>query len=139
MNARLAAEPNVTPMIDVMLVLLIIFMVVAPMLMSGTLAQPPSGTNLQAHPDAPADVTLGISVDGSYVLDKEPISHAALAGRLRAIYAARKDHLLYIEADRRLDYAKILEAIDVASNNGVRTVAMIAVTPRDPQSTSRHR
>ena len=133
MTGRVASEPNVTPMIDVMLVLLIIFMVVAPMLLDGIAAQPPAGVNLQAHPGREGDVTLGIGADRLYTLDKRPIDRAELPRRLREIYAGRTDRLLYIQADRRLGYDAVLDAIEVARENGVRVVGMITVqAPRAP-------
>jgi len=58
------STPNVTPMVDVMLVLLIIFMVVAPSLLDGFLAEPPTATNVRDHPNDSADVTLGIDATG---------------------------------------------------------------------------
>jgi biopolymer transport protein ExbD len=59
------AEPNVTPMIDVMLVLLIIFMIVIPTISAGFNAQPPVGVNLKPHPEEDQDQVLGIAADGS--------------------------------------------------------------------------
>ena len=132
MTAKLAAEPNVTPMIDVMLVLLIIFMVVAPMLLAGTSAQPPSGTNLQAHPQQPADVTLGIDARGGYTLERESIVESELGRRLRTTYAGCTECALYINADRRLDYSRVLAAIEIARESGVHVVGMIAVQRGEP-------
>ena len=69
------AEPNVTPMIDVMLVLLIIFMVVTPALIAGFNATPPQGQNLKDHPeDEENDQVLGIDKNGNYFLNKRTIS-----------------------------------------------------------------
>jgi biopolymer transport protein ExbD len=68
------ATPNVTPMIDVMLVLLIIFMVVAPALLAGFNADPPKLVNIKDHPeDYHNDQVLGIDNDGKYYLNKKPI------------------------------------------------------------------
>ena len=129
MTTKLATEPNVTPMIDVMLVLLIIFMVVAPML-EGMHATPPAATNLSAHPDTTEGITLGISAFGEYYLNEKLISCGGLDSALRAISAGRSgNHLLYINADRRLDYAKILDAMELARAAGVVTVGMVAVQP----------
>ena len=129
MSAKLATEPNVTPMIDVMLVLLIIFMVVAPML-AGIHATPPAAVNLSAHPDSTENVTLGMDAFGQYYLNERLVSRSSLDSALRAIYAGRDgDHLLYINADRRLDYAKILDAMDLARGAGITVVGMIAIRP----------
>jgi biopolymer transport protein TolR len=121
------AEPNVTPMIDVMLVLLIIFMIVIPAISAGFNAQPPKGINLKAHPEEDQDQVLGIDAAGNYYLNKKPIRNEDLGPALKAIYDARtEDKILYLKADQNLEYAKVLDAIDVASKNGVRVTGMIS-------------
>jgi biopolymer transport protein TolR len=122
------STPNVTPMIDVMLVLLIIFMVVAPALMAGFNATPPEGINLKDHPeDEQTDQVLGIDRDGQYYLNKREIKNAELPQLLKKIFDARvEDKILYLKADKTLDYSKVLDAIDIASKNGVRVVGMIS-------------
>jgi biopolymer transport protein TolR len=122
------SRPNVVPMIDVMLVLLIIFMVVAPALMAGFNATPPEGVNLKDHPeDEQTDQVLGIDRDGQYYLNKRPIKNEELPTLLKKIFDERtEDKILYLKADKTLDYAKVLDAIDIASHNGVRVVGMIS-------------
>jgi|SRR5690349_10434642 len=122
------AEPNVTPMIDVMLVLLIIFMVVTPALLAGFNAQPPVGQNLKDHPeDEEMDQVLGIDRDGNYYLNKRPISKDAIAGEIKRIYDARQvDKIMYLKADKDLEYSKVVDATDMAAKNGVRMVALIS-------------
>ena len=120
------AEPNVTPMIDVMLVLLIIFMLIVPALMSGFNAVPPQGQNLKVHPPEDEDQLLGIDSKGQYFLNKQPIRNDQLAEHVKRIYDARTiDKILYVRADRTLPYGKIQDAIDVVSKNGVRVTGMI--------------
>ncbi len=121
------AEPNVVPMIDVMLVLLIIFMVVTPAIAAGFTAEPPSGINLKAHPEADEDQVLGIDKFGNYFLNKQQIPNEELGQRLQSIYAVRTiDQILYVKADKNLEYGRILEAMDIASKNGVRMVGAIS-------------
>jgi biopolymer transport protein ExbD len=122
------AEPNVTPMIDVMLVLLIIFMVVTPALLAGFNAQPPVGQNLKDHPeDEEMDQVLGIDRDGNYYLNKRPISKDAIANEIKRIYDARQvDKIMYLKADKDLEYSKVVDATDMAAKNGVRMVALIS-------------
>jgi biopolymer transport protein ExbD len=122
------STPNVTPMIDVLLVLLIIFMVVAPALMAGFNATPPEGVNLKDHPeDEQTDQVLGIDREGQYYLNKREIKNDDLPRLLKQIYDARtEDKILYLKADKTLDYGKVLDAIDIASKNGVRVVGMIS-------------
>ncbi len=126
-KASVKAEPNVTPMIDVMMVLLIIFMIIIPTLTSGVNAQPPAGQNLKPHPEEDQDQLLGIDVDGNYYLNKKPIANASLGTALGNIYSKRtEDKVLYVKADKNLDYSKILDALDIAAKNGVRMSAMVS-------------
>src|SRR6476619_5388492 len=122
------AEPNVTPMIDVMLVLLIIFMVVTPALLAGFNAVPPQGQNLKDHPeDEENDQVLGIDADGNYYLNKKPISKDAIEAEIKRIYDARTtDKVMYLKADKNLEYSKVVDATDMASKNGVRVVGLIS-------------
>ncbi len=121
------AEPNVTPMIDVMLVLLIIFMIVIPALNAGFNAIPPQAQNLKPHPEEEQDQVLGIDKDGQYYLNKKPLPNADLADRLKEIYDKRQvDKIMYLTAHKELKYSKVLDAIDVAAHAGVRVTGMIS-------------
>ena len=120
------AEPNVTPMIDVMLVLLIIFMLVVPAISAGFQAIPPQGVNLKPHPEEERDQVLGIDANGQYFLNKKPIPNPQLGELLKGIYENRtEDKLLYIKAHKDLEYSKILDALDIAAHNGVAVSGMI--------------
>src|SRR5215208_4178406 len=122
------SSPNVTPMIDVMLVLLIIFMVVTPALLAGFNAQPPQGQNLKDHPeDEENDQVLGIDRDGNYYLNKKPIAKDAIEAEIKRIYDVRTvDKVMYLKADKDLEYSKVVDATDMASKNGVRVVGLIS-------------
>jgi biopolymer transport protein ExbD len=122
------STPNVTPMIDVMLVLLIIFMVVTPMLLSGFTANPPIAINLKDHPeDEDLDQVLGIDSKGRYYLNKIEIPYENIGPKLKQIYEARtEDKIVYLKADKDLEYEKVLDLMDLAAKNGVRMVAMIS-------------
>jgi biopolymer transport protein TolR len=121
------AEPNVTPMIDVMLVLLIIFMIVIPAMNAGFTAIPPQAQNLKPHPEEEQDQVLGIDKDGQYYLNKKPLPNADLGDRLKDIYDKRQeDKIMYLKAHKDLKYSKILDAIDVAAHSGVRVAGMIS-------------
>jgi biopolymer transport protein TolR len=125
-SSGIKAEPNVTPMIDVMLVLLIIFMLVVPAISAGFQAIPPQGTNLRPHPEEERDQVLGIDANGQYFLNKKPIPNAQLGQLLKGIYANREeDKLLYVKAHKDLEYGKVLDALDIAAHNDVRVTGMI--------------
>ena len=121
------AEPNVTPMIDVMLVLLIIFMIVIPAINAGFNAQPPQGINLKPHPEEDQDQVLGIAADGQYYLNKKPIKNETLPTELKRIFDARTvDKILYVKADKNLEYVKVIDALDIAATAGVRVTGLIS-------------
>ncbi len=130
------AEPNVVPMIDVMLVLLIIFMVVTPALAQGFKATPPDGINIKTHPEEDTDQVLGIAVDGSYWLNKRPIAEDTLDETIKKIFDARTiDKILYIKADKALKYKFVAKAMDIAAKNGVRVVGAVSDQKLGTQST----
>ena len=123
------SEPNVVPMIDIMLVLLIIFMIVTPLISAGFKATMPKGANLDPDPEKDNEVILGIDDMGSYFIDGRPVQASALEDQLRARYENRtEDKILYLKADNQLAYGKVQEAIETARTAGVRVVA--AVTDR---------
>ena len=120
------ADINVTPMIDVMLVLLIIFMIVTPLIAAGFKATLPKGKNLDPRPEGENEVVLGIDQGGRYFLNQRPIANGALEDQLRSIFAARtEDKILYFKADNQLKYAKVQEALETARRAGVRVMAAI--------------
>lgn len=125
-SSNVKAEPNVTPMIDVMLVLLIIFMLVVPAINAGFNAVPPQGQNLKPHPEEDADQVLGIDASGQYYLNKKQIKNEDLGSLLKAIYDARtEDKIIFLKAHNQLKYEKVIDALDIAAKNGVRVTGMI--------------
>jgi biopolymer transport protein ExbD len=120
------SEPNVVPMIDIMLVLLIIFMIVTPLIAAGFKATLPKGKNLDPRPEGENEVILGIDEAGRYFLNQRPIDNGALEDQLRGIFAARtEDKILYFKADNKLKYGKVQEAVETARRAGVRVMAAI--------------
>ena len=132
MDSDVTADINVTPMIDVMLVLLIIFMVITPAL--SFQAKLPKAK--QSAPEKEDRVTLGIDVDGKYYVDDKPVTDAQLETRLREEYARRPDdHILYMKADNGIEYSRVLTAIDAARNAGVRRIGAITELPEGARVT----
>ncbi|MCO4100967.1 ExbD/TolR family protein [Gemmatimonas sp.] len=121
------AEPNVTPMIDVMLVLLIIFMITIPQINAGFKAVPPEGQSLKPHPEEEGDQVLGIDDQGRYYLNKKPVRNEDLETLVREIYGVegREDYIMYVKADKGLQYLKVVDALGVLSKSGVRVAALI--------------
>lgn len=128
-QSQVKSDPNVVPMIDVMLVLLIIFMIVTPLIAAGFKATMPKGANLDADPEGEGEVILGIDDAGNYFIDGRPVPKGSLEDQLRTRYATReKDKILYLKADNQLQYGTVQEAIELARTAGVRVIA--AVTER---------
>jgi biopolymer transport protein ExbD len=133
-SAKTKAEnrPNVVPMIDIMLVLLIIFMIVTPIISAGFQATMPYAKEIENRPEEDGDIILGIDTRGQYFLDpgtKEIgiVPEGALEGMLRAIYDARtKDKILYLRAHNDLEYGQIQDAVEICRQAGVRVLATIA-------------
>jgi biopolymer transport protein TolR len=120
------SEPNVVPMIDIMLVLLIIFMIVTPLIAAGFKATLPKGKNLDPRPEGENEVVLGIDQAGNYFLDGRPLPAGTLEDQLRSRFASRtEDKILYFKADNQLKYAKVQEAVETARKAGVRVMAAI--------------
>lgn len=125
-GAAVKAEPNVTPMIDVMLVLLIIFMIVVPAINAGFNAIPPEAQSVKTHPeDDQNDQVLGIDSDGNYYLNKRPIAQDQLAAAVKSIFENREEHIMYVKAHKDLKYVKVIDAMDILAHNGVAVAALI--------------
>jgi biopolymer transport protein ExbD len=130
-RAVVRVEPNVTPMLDVLLVLLIIFMVATPALLEGFHATPPAVEHLRAQPPEEADIVLGIDAAGRLYLNKRPVLAERLAVELRAIYATRDENeVLYLRAHKELEYHVVLEALEAARASGIKRVRMISEQSR---------
>jgi len=129
-DANVMADINVTPMVDVMLVLLIIFMVVTPSLLAGFQAKLPEGINLMAREDDDERTTLGIDINGDYYLNKKPINRDDALELLTAEFERHPDdRVLFVKADAGLRYGVMLEAMDVARDAGARVIAAVTESP----------
>jgi biopolymer transport protein ExbD len=120
-------------MIDVMLVLLVIFMVATPALVMGFPAVPPRAEHLRDHPETRIDHVLGIDAAREFYFDKQPVRREDLRRLLTAAYRGRADNrVLYLRADRDLDYEVILDGLDEAAKSGVAVVGMISERETPP-------
>ena len=126
-QSAIRSEPNVIPMIDIMLVLLIIFMIVTPLIANGFKATLPSGLHLDKAPEGDNEVVLGIDAVGAFFLNGNAIPEAALEDQLRSIYATShtQDKIMYFRADKDLPYSRIQDAVEIARKSGVRVMAAI--------------
>ena len=122
------ADINVTPLVDVMLVLLIIFMVTAPMLHQGiSVALPKTATtNLRSGLEDP--IVLSISKEGVYYINETPVARGLLRDRLRAILRGRREKAVLLKADRGLSYGTVVETLDLLNRMGIESLGMITDT-----------
>ncbi len=119
------SDINVTPLVDVMLVLLVIFMVTAPLLHQGIEVKLPKSV-AQNLPKAPEDpLILSISKNQVYYLNETPIPKAQLRERLQLILKNRRDKAVYLKADRNLPYGVVVETMDTLNRVGVEALGMV--------------
>jgi biopolymer transport protein TolR len=120
------ADINVTPLVDVMLVLLIIFMVTAPLLVAGVPVDLPDA---RAKPLKADDKPIQVSIDGKgqVFVDRLAVPMADLPAKLAALHAARSDDArLYVRADRKLAYGDVMKVVGEVSTAGFKKVALIS-------------
>ena len=125
----LTNEINVTPMIDVLLVLLIIFMMVVPMARKAIDIQLPDPNPAVAPANAVSQqIVLEVLPNGAFAVNKEPLNKDNLTKRLKEIYDPRPDKLIFIKGDPTVKYQDVIFAMDMARQAGVK---VIGVPPKD--------
>jgi biopolymer transport protein TolR len=125
-DRRVLSEINVTPLVDVMLVLLVIFMVTTPMLQRGTDIQLPQARASDLKEEQRITVTL--TQDGRIYLEGQEVPRAALRDRLAGLVHGR-DRVVYFRGDAHVPYGLVIEVMDILKAAGVETVGMITRRP----------
>ena len=124
----LTNDINVTPMIDVLLVLLIIFMLVVPMSRKAIDLQLPDPTEQTQSSNPPPQIVLEVLPGQKFLLNKEPLTVTTLPKRLKEIYDPRPEKIIFVKGDPKSKYSEVIYAIDVARGAGVK---VIGVSPKD--------
>jgi biopolymer transport protein TolR len=122
----LTNEINVTPMIDVLLVLLIIFMLVVPMSRKAIDLQipDPNDQTVSATPP-PAQIVLEVGPGGAYSVNKEVIPKERLLARLKEIYDPRPEKIIFVKGDPKVKYEDVIWAMDIARGAGVKVIGAV--------------
>jgi biopolymer transport protein ExbD len=128
-SEELQAEINITPLVDVVLVLLVIFMVVTPLLKQEVPIELPLAENSRETKDL-SQLTLTLATDGGVLLNGQPMLRDALTTQLQTIYADRVDKTIFLEADRNLLYGQVVDVMDDCRAAGVVTIGVITKRER---------
>jgi TolR protein len=129
-EASPVSEINVTPLVDVMLVLLVIFMVAAPMLSTGVAVNLPRTAAAPLSPPKPP-LELSIDAQGGIFIAREAVEEAALPERLAAIHTEDPERAVHLRADRALEYGTVLRVMALVTRAGITRVALVS-TPGAP-------
>ena len=128
---RNAVRPsmNVTPLVDVVLVLLIIFMVIAPMMVKQFWLHVPKKETAAAAADQPSDgpvpIVVSVRADRSVWINADPVALPELGARLQRIFAARTDRLVFFDADDQVGYGDAIRVLDAARGGGATNIAVL--------------
>jgi biopolymer transport protein ExbD/biopolymer transport protein TolR len=130
-RGKAVSEINVTPLIDVLLVLLIIFMVIVPVTpqgLSSLIPQPPKNN----RPDPPQTIVVQLKANGvgepTYLINDTAFPKSQIESQLAAIFARRQEKVLFVKADNSLEFSKVAEVIDMGHQAQVDNIGLI--TPR---------
>jgi biopolymer transport protein ExbD len=126
------SEPNLTPMIDVLLVLLIIFMVIVPTARKAIDVQLPDPTIQPTSSPSTDQIVLEVGKDGTYLINKQPVPGGAngLSQMIHNTFDKRPEKIMFVKGDPAAKYQQIIQAMDIARGSGV---LVIGITPKSTQ------
>jgi len=121
------SEPNVVPLCDIFLVLLIIFMVITPVAQKGIDIQLPEQSG-SAGGERAGGIVLTLEKNLDLKINQEPIGRDMLENRLKDLYIRRTDKTIFIRADRSVSYREVLRIIDIAKGSGIEVLGVVTQT-----------
>jgi biopolymer transport protein ExbD len=125
------SDINVTPLVDVMLVLLIIMMIVAPLLQQGVSLTLPTAQYGIDKPETEDQTVVAIDPRGQFWVGAVEVSDADLGRRVREVLETKSERVVLIKADRAVEYSRVMAAMDALSEEGVEDIALITGQPAD--------
>lgn len=119
------SEINVTPLVDVMLVLLIIMMIIAPLLQKGVPVTLPTATNSADKPETQDQTVVGVTPDGQFWVNGVQVPDADVRGRVDDILEGKKERIVLIKADEDASYGRVMEMMDTLRQVGIEDMGLI--------------
>lgn len=119
------SDINVTPLVDVMLVLLIIMMIVAPMLQKGAPVRLPQASNTADKPDTSGQTVVAVSADGGFWVNSVRVPDTDLRRRVEDLLEGKTERVVLIKADEDAQYGKVMEAMDELRGAGIEDMGLI--------------
>ena len=120
---------NVTPLVDVVLVLLLVFMVTAPMMSRGIDVSLPVANQPQVEPEE--RITVSLDADGRTYVGDKPVNLLLLEDQIRGMMSGRSQKVVYLRADEKLRYGKVIEVVDRLKKAGVEQIGFVYVLPQE--------
>jgi biopolymer transport protein ExbD len=130
-KGSLKADINVTPLVDVMLVLLIIMMLIAPMLQQGVAVTLPEAGNTGEKPDTQDQTVVAIDSRGKFYVNALPVTPEDLVPRVQRALEDKKEKLVYLKGDKDAKYAAIMDAMDAFRKAQIENIALITERKQD--------
>jgi biopolymer transport protein TolR len=124
-SGGLNSEINVTPLVDVMLVLLIIMMVIAPMLQQGVPVQLPVANNSTDKPDTSDQTIVNIDAQGALYVNSLPVTETDIVDRVKGALEGKKETIVYLKGDKDAEYGRIMKMMDALRAAQIESVALI--------------
>ena len=129
------SDINVTPLVDVMLVLLIIMMLIAPMLQQGVAVKLPTASNTVDKPEVQGQTVIAIAKDKGVYLNAKQIGETELGTKVTELLENSKDKIVLIKADEEVEYGAVMAAMDQLRQAGIEDIGLITERTKTPGST----
>src|SRR5919109_1237604 len=130
------SDINVTPLVDVMLVLLIIMMIVAPLLQQGVSVKLPQAGNTTDKPETQDQTVIAIAKDKTMYLNAKPVREGELSTRINELLESKKEKVVLIKADEEVEYGAVMAAMDQLRQAGIEDIGLVTERKLKPGETA---